>query len=51
MGRHHTEYPLVAELSGMQKVLRLRIYQYDESEEQKHLRTESNNILNKISKF
>ena len=48
--RHHTEDPLVVELSEKQKALRLRIYQHGQSEDRNNLRTERNNILRKISK-
>ena len=48
--RHHTEDPLIVELSEKQKALRLRIYQDGKSEDRTNLRKQRNNILRNISK-
>ena len=48
--RHHTEDPLIVELSEKQKALRLRIYQNGQSEDRSSLRKERNSILRNISK-
>jgi len=48
--RHHTQDPVVVELSEQQKALRLRIYQRGHSEDRTELRKQRNSILRKISK-